>query len=103
MKKRVRTLGTVFWLEAPAIYILFLLVGYGALLVADSYGITPELRLRIHFGFMGLGTVAASVYIWMASENTSRRIFTVAARLFAVAYVVLFLLVLWQSWSNANA
>lgn len=95
MKLSSRSLGLVFWVEAPAIYALFMLASYGIFLVLKSYGIESGVRNGVHLGFMGAGTLVASAYIWLVAKNTSTLVFTVLARCCALGYVGLFIALFW--------
>ncbi|MEW8441874.1 MAG: hypothetical protein AB2689_27320 [Candidatus Thiodiazotropha taylori] len=86
-----RTLGTVFWLEAPALYILFVLLGYGLWFILKSGDFDQEITQNVFIAILGLGVVAASVYTWLVSKNTSRQLFTVLARLSVLFYIGLFI------------
>ena len=85
-----RSLGTVFWIEAPAIYILFMMASYGIMIILEGYVADSTIKI-IHFILMGLGTIIASNYILIVSKNTSKPIFTLLARILAVSYILLFI------------
>jgi len=86
-----RTLGTVYWVEAPALYVLFLLAAYGLWAVLKSQG-ADETALRNAFlSVMGVGTFVVSGYVWLASNNTTTRMFAVLAKLSALIFVGLYL------------
>ncbi len=85
-----RSLGSVYWIEAPAIYLLFMMCSYGLMIALKPKGINETTLHFIHIVLMGIGTVTASTYIWLASTNTSKKIFTYLARISVVAYLALY-------------
>ena len=85
-----RPLGSVYWIEAPAIYLLFIMCSYGLMIALKPQGINESTLHFMHIVIMGLGTVFASTYIWLTSSNTSKKLFTLLARISVVAYLALY-------------
>lgn len=58
LKKKM--LGTVYWLEAPALYVLFRLVGYALWAILKSKGVDESVLRNTHVSIMGVGAAIAT-------------------------------------------
>jgi len=85
-----RTLGLAFWMEAPAILVLFYMFSFGMLLLLKEQGIDELIIKNIQISIIGLGVLVASTYIWLVSKNTSRRIYTILSRIYVLLNLTLF-------------
>ena len=86
-----RTLGLAVWLEAPAIVLFFYLINYGAALLFNEQGVDETIIKNIQISIIGFGILLASSYIWLVSNNTSRQIYTILARLYVLINISMFI------------
>ena len=83
--------GSVWWLEAPAIYLLSLMSSYAVRLILEANGAGRMTLVTCHITLTGAGVLLASGYIWPTSANTSSRLFTHLARLSVLLYAALYI------------
>ncbi len=75
-----RPLGSVFWLEAPAIIVVVVMVSYGLKLSLETLGVADSILNNLHLFFIGLAVTLSNGYIWLTSQNTSKVIYTYLSR-----------------------
>ena len=75
-----RPLASVFWLEAPSISIVVIIVSYGLKLSLETLGVAESILNNLHLFFIGLAVTLGNGYIWLTSKNTSKVIYTFLSR-----------------------
>ncbi len=89
-----RTLGTVYWIEAPGIFMFFVILGYGAWFLLKDNGVSLSMMRSVYYIFLGLGVVLSCSYIWGTSKNTSKYIYTLLAKASVITYLCLYLAII---------
>ncbi|MET0067004.1 MAG: hypothetical protein ABW076_11735 [Candidatus Thiodiazotropha sp.] len=75
-----RPLATVYWLEAPGIIVMTVLIGFVIGLILRNKGMAGEDVGQIKVLLVFVGNLVAGGYIWLVSSNTSRLLYTWLAR-----------------------